>query len=129
MKNREIKFRVWDNVDYMSKPFELRDIGKSVQFTSDCPVMQFTGISDRAGKDIYDMDILEAKGGSLEYKQGKTELLEIGTRFKVMYHEGAYRLYKLTSNKRARLQSNTVRLNGLEIIGNEFENPDLLPTP
>ena len=56
---REIKFRVWDNVDYMSSPFTLSDLqSKQIQFTSDCEVMQFTGLKDRNGKEIYEGDIL-----------------------------------------------------------------------
>lgn len=57
MKNREIKFRVWDKVDYMSSPFTLDDLMlKKIQFTSDCPVMQFTGIKDKNGIDAYEKD-------------------------------------------------------------------------
>ncbi len=58
--NREIKFRVWDNVDYMSTPFTLQDIqsGK-IQFTGDVKIMQFTGLLDKNGKEIWEGDILK----------------------------------------------------------------------
>lgn len=57
---REIKFRVWDNIDYMSQPFTLNDVmlGK-IAFTEDCPVMQYTGLKDWKGKEIYEGDICE----------------------------------------------------------------------
>jgi uncharacterized phage protein (TIGR01671 family) len=56
---REIKFRVWDNVDYMSSPFTLNDIlSRKVEFTSDCKVMQFTGLFDKNGNEIYEGDII-----------------------------------------------------------------------
>ncbi len=57
---RDIKFRVWDNVDYMSSPFTLQDIQqRKIQFTSDCVVMQYTGLKDRSGKEIYEGDIMD----------------------------------------------------------------------
>jgi len=59
---REIKFRVWDNVDYMSTPFTLKDLQlKKVQFTSKCKVMQSTGLKDKKRKTIYEGDIIETK--------------------------------------------------------------------
>lgn len=56
---REIKFRAWDNVDYMSSPFTLSDMQtKKIEFTSDCPVMQYTGLKDSKGVEIYEGDIV-----------------------------------------------------------------------
>jgi hypothetical protein len=56
---RPIKFRAWDGVDYMSNPFTLQDIqsGK-IQFTSDTIIMQFTGLLDKNGTEIYEGDIM-----------------------------------------------------------------------
>ena len=62
MENRVIKFRVWDNVDYMSTPFTLEDLqSDKIEFTSDCPIMQFTGLLDKAKTEIYESDILRWK--------------------------------------------------------------------
>ncbi len=57
--NREIKFRAWDRIDYMSKPFTVNDLQNNrIRFTSDCYVMQFTGLHDKNGKEIYEGDIV-----------------------------------------------------------------------
>ena len=73
MKQREIKFRVWDNVDYMSTPFTLHDLQmRKVMFTQDCILMQFTGLLDKNGKEIYEGDVVITKGidyNSDEYKK------------------------------------------------------------
>ena len=62
MKNREIKFRAWDNVDYMSGTFTLKDLqDKKIGFTDECIVMQFTGLQDKNGVDIYFGDTIPLK--------------------------------------------------------------------
>lgn len=56
---REIKFKVWDGVDYMSRPFTLDNIQRRrIEFTSDCVLLQLTGVLDRNGKELYEGDII-----------------------------------------------------------------------
>ena len=87
MTQREIKFRVWDNVDYMSSPFTLQDIqDKKIQFTSDCHVMQFTGLLDKNGKECYEGDIVvywNGEKGSI-WNDGVQFMYAIGHRFRAI---------------------------------------------
>ena len=102
--SREIKFRVWDNVDYMSKPFTLHSLmgANRTEFTSECVVMQYTGLKDKSGNEIYEGDVLELKNqrGSLT---------------------GAM---KWDETRNGWLQFEP--LDRFEVIGNIYENPELI---
>lgn len=76
MKQREIKFRAWDNVDYMSNPFSLQDIQEGkIQFTGDCIIMEFTGLIDKNGVEVYEGDYLVDR--HKEDGKWKESLLEV----------------------------------------------------
>lgn len=106
--NREIKFRVWDKVDYRSSSFTLLDlIDKKIEFTSDCHVMRFTGLRNEDGDEIYEGDIL--KEDQLfqvvwDAQWAKFKLQSIGN---IQYPEW---------NRGVKMV----------IVGNIFENPELL---
>ena len=124
--SREIKFRVWDNIDYMSKPYDLNEIqfGK-IQFTKDCIIMQFTGLKDMNGQDIYEGDVLQCEF--------------IPSYFGVEWNNevSCYDWYVMTETKK--LGASLAKANEdapkktdkpfsqiIEVIGNIYENPDLL---
>lgn len=120
-REREIKFRVWDNVDYMSKPFTLRDIqGNKTQFASNVVVMQFTGLKDKNGKEIYEGDIIvdTLTGMESQVKFGRCKKFA----FNGWYVENEGMDYTSAING----DYDTNRNSQIEIIGNVFEHPHLL---
>ena len=109
---RTIKFRVWDNVDYMSTPFSLQDLQQGkIKFTDDCIVMQFTGLHDKNGKEIYEGDVvkyIDEHIGEIQYWIGQ---ICVGYRYK-------------SNNVTFPLKiGNAI---SMEVIGNIHENPELL---
>ena len=110
--NREIKFRAWDKesgiMDYFptydSIPLDINAIFRGSTFVW----MQYTGLKDKNGKDIYEGDIVTVLG--LRRKPTK-----------VIYGNGAF----FTSGNHEKFEPiNSFR--NYEIIGNVFEHPHLL---
>lgn len=137
---REIKFRAWDKagktmqaVHSLEMPL-LGDIGKVVCDTGkslrettrgDVELMQWTGLLDKSGKEIYEGDTLEWSIYEDAQDTEDGEEKEIRIRDYVYFSNGCFALKKRTEllfNKMAPHRK-------LEIIGNIYENPDLLATP
>jgi hypothetical protein len=122
---REIKFRAWHKQEKRMKdvsllqmlPYMLTHVvflgieghkdTVSTWHPEDCELMQFTGLLDKNGKEIYEGDILRVEGyelGSVRYH---------GTSFVIQFDD-------LLANL------DTIPAAYMEIIGNIYENPDLL---
>jgi uncharacterized phage protein (TIGR01671 family) len=64
---REIKFRAWDkNKNMMVYPSEKYTNGGLLDWFEDDDLMQFTGLLDRNGKEIYEGDIVQREQGEGE---------------------------------------------------------------
>lgn len=107
---REIKFRVWANGE-MTKPFGLGQNKYDVNPAMWDDVMQFTGLKDKNGKEIYEGDILKGDWAI-------TDDIEVGA---VEFYGGAFRF------KPAGLPIEFgYYRKECEVIGNIYENPDLI---
>lgn len=127
---KEIKFRAWDvlNKKMLSwgEVFDLPawEIFPGTPEQRAFEVMQYTGLKDRNGKEIYEGDILEFRANPFNTKRDL---------FQVVFKDGGFRdewnnyigqyLPPDIRNK----QGGRVRLNEVcEVIGNIYKNPELL---
>lgn len=125
MENREIKFRAWDR--FKKEMFEvynlkgdsatgalcyldlgIKKIPTSIQ---NVILMQFTGLKDKKKKEIYEGDILYWEGFADD---------EYWTKYKVIIPNIFYTMEYISNFK-----TNKVT----EIIGNIYENPELIRQP
>ncbi len=111
---REIKFRVWDgqNMEYI-KPVWFEELGiyhyedfSKCAKELHCILMQYTGLKDKNGKEIYEGDIVKQK--PILCDEEKIGVTSIRTTQGVCF--GAYPYF----------------VSPCEVIGNIYENPELL---
>lgn len=122
---REIKFRAWDkrknimrDVECVGSVFSRSEVydtsnGRECVMNDHIELMQYTGLKDKNGKEIYEGDILQ------DIRHDKYNWL-------VGFNEGSFVGYQSncrTWDVRLRILTNT---KAVQIIGNIYENPELL---
>ena len=136
---REIKFRVWNNTDkemYFSKPLEFRNLGymdledsgdglyglmghalttsKGIDTNKkEFIIQQFTGLYDKNKKPIYEGDIISYLQHLFNASPDKYPVKTKEVKWKNM--KGCWNVYESQAGE-----------DNLEVIGNIFENSELL---
>ena len=106
MKNRKIKFRIWNS---LTKKFTFK-LPKEFHFTHKrFSVQQFTGLLDKQGKEIYEGDIVDYYIDG--YKQTNPLIVDHKNLIIGLNHDDKY--YQMEEET-------------LEVIGNIYENKDLI---
>lgn len=125
--SREIKFRAWhkdlkkmfkigqitlEKGTWYFEPNDRDFIGMSIPFQPSFVLMQYTGLHDKNGKEIYEGDILKV------YYKGMSEVGYVE-------YDNDYCEYKIIINTDKDYFSLWKSID-LEKIGNKYDNPELL---
>ena len=129
---REIKFRAWERCEKeMSEWTDLItaiDLGYLLDDPEDFEIMQYTGLKDNSGVEIYEGDIVRYKTELKSPFDGRTKL-KVDSIHTVVFLEGAFMTQHINGNSgfhELRYKADSSDGSNLEIIGNIYENPELL---
>ena len=117
---REIKFRAWDKLnkemfDVEIINFQERRVYKdtvSYRKFEDIELMQYTGLKDKNNKEIYEGDVLFESFGERYYK--------------VVFENGSFRAEFEGDFEEYSFDLIDVVAQGCEVVGNIYENPELI---
>lgn len=107
---RQIKFRAWTNTE-MTTSDKYESMSEFWYDCKDCKIMQFTGLLDKNGKEIYEGDIVFDEDG------------EFSKTCKIEWHNENAQFVGVDIDGLGGFQMEEI--DG-EIIGNIYENPELL---
>lgn len=141
---REIKFRAWDKlnkemINIESINFQERRVYRndvSYRNFNDTELMQYTGLRDMKGKEIYVGDVVKLIYTGIEIS---TDRLEVLKRFVgiIKYENGIFKIVRteksVIESKYFEIEQKKVseifiysKIYDLEVVGNIYENPELL---
>ena len=120
---RELKFRAWDaKANKMILDISPRQIYLRVPYSERMEIMQFSGLHDKHGNEIYEGDIIKSKYSNFDKETNYVYSL-------VVFSNGSYK-YKTKAYKDS-LDNEwpsvfDYDLLDSEVVGNIYENNDLL---
>ena len=137
---REIKFRVWTGIKMEHQvvvgqlgafyeggisPTDSACISTTTLYHKETPVMQFTGLRDKNGKEIYEGDIIRINNLQETWKRGEPNF--DWRIFSIEWVRYTFVLTNKAMNKPlADYDTRTLQPWDCEIIGNIYSNPELL---
>jgi len=117
--NREIKFRAWDKQNNaFAELYTNVDCMNNLD-NDNVAIMQYSGLKDKNNKEIFEGDIIKIPDDYDTYGIFAGEIYEI------YFAYGGFRLKPKNSKRRGNWLEDEKEL---EVIGNIYENKDLLPT-
>ncbi|WLR53579.1 YopX family protein [Mesobacillus subterraneus] len=131
---REIKFRAWEKhlkeiIPVYDIDFDFKQINtnKAWRRFDEVELMQYTGLKDKNGKDIYEGDIIATDDyavAMLKHWGKKTE--EKISLYEIKFFEGRYMLFDKNSWVAVLNHHVMSKANELTVVGNFYENHELL---
>lgn len=101
-----------------------------VEIKDQMPIMQYTGLKDKNGKEIYEGDILSYNFSATQHLKGIVGFDDCSFEIKVFYErqDPVGNLVKGWERQRLNysIQTLTKRLFDMKVIGNVHENPELM---
>lgn len=140
--NRQLKFRVWDGKKMLLPEYSdvtvflinpeghlmrYNEGGEDIRYLPEWDIMQFTGLKDKNGKDIYEGDILSIMlrkkyGHAIDGVRRVVGAVEFGCVYVIDDTLNAFDAFNVAGRSIRYLMGNE-----LEVVGNIFENKDLIP--
>lgn len=136
--NREIKFRAWDDgVMIYSDKNASDELYERLRYffhriREDAILMQYTGLKDKNGKEIYEGDLLKTDDVNLDLVYGDISDVQFhnGSFYIIIRHDFlALQLFDLPKIYKPSDYPNIEKaswLEGFEVVGSIHENPELL---